>query len=106
MTPHEFAYFWVGLMLGFSLMGMLVGLVMIWSDKPKRNCDVGTPGEQAERYCNFTGRYNPCSYRGYARCAEDCPVNIKLKQEGLGDLLCQLEWAQMPYKPYKKENKQ
>ena len=62
-----------------------------------RNCDVGTAEEQARRYHNFVGRYNPCSYKGYARCAEDCPVHIKLMQEGHGELLCQLEWAQMPY---------
>ena len=64
---------------------------------PLRNCEVGTAEEQAERYRNFADRYVPCAYRGYARCAEDCPVNIKLTQEGCGELLCQLEWAQMPY---------
>lgn len=64
---------------------------------PPRNCEVGTAAEQYKRYCDFTGRYNPCAYRGYVRCAEDCPVNIKLTQEGHGELLCQLEWAQMPY---------
>lgn len=64
---------------------------------PPRNCDIGTAEEQERRYNNFTGRYNPCSYRGYARCAEDCPVHIKLMQEGHGELLCQLEWSQMPY---------
>lgn len=64
---------------------------------PPRNCDVGTAEEQARRYNNFTGRYTPCSYRGYARCAEDCPVRKKLIQEGYGSLLCQSEWAQMPY---------
>ena len=62
-----------------------------------RNCDIGTAEEQVRRYHNFTGRYNPCSYKGYARCAEDCPVHKKLTQEGHGELLCQLEWAQMPY---------
>jgi len=65
--------------------------------KPPRNCDVGTAEEQWERYCKFTDRYNPCSYKGNARCAEDCPIHIKLKREGHGELLCQLEWAQMPY---------
>lgn len=64
---------------------------------PPRNCDVGTAEEQYRRYNNFTGRYTPCSYRGYARCAEDCPVHKKLMQEGHGELLCQLEWSQMPY---------
>ena len=64
---------------------------------PPRNCDVGTPASQARRYHNFTDRYNPCSYKGYVRCAEDCPVHKKLMQEGHGELLCQLEWEQMPY---------
>jgi len=66
-------------------------------DLPRRNCDVGTPDEQSRRYCKFTDRYNPCSYRGNVRCAEDCPIHIKLRQEGHGELLCQLEWAQMQY---------
>lgn len=66
---------------------------------PRRNCDVGTADEQMSRYCKFTDRYNPCSYKGYARCAEDCPIHIKLRQEGNGELQCQLEWAQMPYTP-------
>ena len=65
--------------------------------EPPRQCDMGTAEEQARRYHNFADRYNPCSYKGYARCAEDCPVHIKLAQEGHGELLCQLEWAQMPY---------
>ena len=64
---------------------------------PRRNCDVGTAEEQRERYCKFTDRYNPCSDRGYVRCAEDCPIHMKLEREGHGVLLCQLEWAQMPY---------
>ena len=72
--------------------------------KPPRNCDVGTADEQAKRYHNFTDRYNPCSYKGYARCAEDCPVHIKLMQEGHGELLCQLEWAQMPYEEEEARN--
>lgn len=65
--------------------------------KPPRQCDMGTPEEQLRRYCKFTDRYNPCSYKGYVRCAEDCPMHIKLKREGYGELLCQLEWSQMPY---------
>ena len=64
---------------------------------PPRNCDVGTAEEQYERYDNFACRYNPCSFRGDVRCAEDCPVHKKLTREGHGELLCQLEWAQMPY---------
>ena len=64
---------------------------------PRRNCDKGTADEQMSRYCKFTDRYNPCSYKGYARCAEDCPIHIKLRQEGNGELQCKLEWAQMPY---------
>lgn len=64
---------------------------------PPRNCDVGSAEEQAGRCRNFGDRYNPCAYKGYARCAEDCPVHLKLTQEGHGELQCQLEWAQMPY---------
>lgn len=67
--------------------------------EPPRQCDFGTADEQMSRYCKFTDRYNPCSYKGYARCAEDCPIHIKLRQEGNGELQCQLEWAQMPYTP-------
>ena len=71
--------------------------------KPARQCDVGTAAQQAKRYHNFTDRFNPCSYKGYARCAEDCPVHKKLAQEGHGELLCQLEWAQMPYEEGKSD---
>lgn len=43
-------YFWFGTLLGFALMGILVGVIMIWSDRPKRNCDVGTAEEQVLRH--------------------------------------------------------
>ena len=70
--------------------------------KPPRQCDVGTAVEQLRRYCKFTDRYNPCSYKGNVRCAEDCPIHKKLTQEGHGELLCQLEWGQMPYEEVSK----
>ena len=48
---------------------------------PPRNCDVGTPAEQAKRkqaYCK------DCGCRG-------CPISAG------NTLLCDLGWAQMPY---------
>lgn len=83
--------------IAYSDNGVLVPMLRAALAEPARNCDVGTADEQMGRYCKFTYRYNPCSYRGDVRCAEDCPIHIKLKREGHGELLCQLEWAQMPY---------
>ena len=64
---------------------------------PPRNCDVGTAEEQYKRYCDFTRRCYPCAHEGYSRCAEYCPIHRKFTQEGHGEWLCQLEWAQVPY---------
>lgn len=83
--------FWIGLMLGIML-GMLVGLIMIWSDRPKRNCDVGTPAEQMERFEAYCNAHEPC---------ESCPLDRPRVCPS-----CGVHWAQMPYKPYKKVDKQ
>ena len=91
MTPHEFFYFWVGLMLGFALMGMLVGLVIIWSDRPKRNCDIGTPEDQYYRFEDYCAEHG--DLEGYDMC-NGCPL------ENTHD--CRITWMNMPYK---KENK-
>ena len=49
---------------------------------PLRNCDVGTPDEQSERFGRFCGHYR-------VRRCKDCPLLAKVP--------CEFEWAQMPY---------
>lgn len=63
---------------------------------PPRNCDVGTPGEQTERYRKlcFTHRYlgSDFSYtcKGFGKGR--CPFfNSHTKSK------CEFEWAQTPY---------
>lgn len=50
---------------------------------PRRNCDVGTAEEQAERYLNFCHNYPRCT---------GCPCVGRI-QYGQ----CEFAWAQMPY---------
>lgn len=49
-----------------------------------RNCDVGTPQEQEERYVNFCHNYPKCT-----RCP--CVGRVKYNK-------CEFVWLQMPYK--------
>jgi len=86
--------FWIGLMFGFALMGMLVGVIMIWSDKPKRNCDIGTYEEQYYRFEDYHAEHTDPD--AYDMC-KGCPL------ENTYD--CRIAWMNMPYKPYKKEDK-
>lgn len=86
-------YFWFGLMLGIALMGMLAGLIIIWSDKPKRNCDIGSPTEQNKRFEEFCKQHKELKLSSY-QCSDDCPC---LKT--LSDTDCEFTWSQMPYKP-------
>ena len=54
---------------------------------PPRNCDVGTPEEQAKRmdaYCASHGERIGCGWR-----CENCPLRSIER--------CELVWAQMPY---------
>lgn len=55
---------------------------------PLRNCDVGTPREQGERFKVFCSRKGE-GFGVAAYCAYECPCGNK------GD--CKLAWAQMPY---------
>ena len=55
--------------------------------RPRRNCDVGTAEEQAERY----GRYCDQFTRDGLHC-ENCPCCGKIP---FGK--CEFAWAQMPY---------
>ena len=64
----------------------------VWDalNEPPRNCDVGTPEEQAERFKEF------CLPR-VGRCSETstCPAHHQVNQFGIQ--YCQLRWAQLPY---------
>lgn len=91
MTPHEFFYFWVGLILGFALMGMLAILVIMRYSRPKRNYDIGTPEEQYYRFEDYCAEH--ADLEGYDMC-KGCPL------ENAHD--CRIVWMNLPYK---KENK-
>ena len=61
------------------------------SNKPLRNCDVGTPDEQAKRYAKFcNGHFTPSDIVGDCH---KCPLEDKRKMGGH----CSFYWAQMPY---------
>ena len=92
MTPHEFLYFMFGTLIGIGLMGMLAGLVIIWSDRPKRNCDIGTPVEQCYRFEDYCADH--ADLEGYDMC-KGCPL------ENTHD--CRIIWMNLPYK---KEDRQ
>ena len=69
---------------GMETRKMIVAAVNAASErKPRRNCDVGTPEEQAERQVNFC--------RDHPRCA-GCPCVGRVKYNK-----CEFAWAQMPY---------
>lgn len=55
---------------------------------PLRNCDVGTPKEQAERYEVFC-------FKHFAQCSSERPCS-GCPCDGQEDS-CQFAWAQMPY---------
>ena len=50
---------------------------------PRRNCEVGTPKEQAVRFTKFCYKH-----RSLKDCG-GCPL--------IGESCCELAWAQMPY---------
>lgn len=52
---------------------------------PPRNCDVGTPEEQKERFEKF------CEAQSSAANCDGCHLAM--------NYACEFEWAQMPYKP-------
>lgn len=69
-----------------------------WCDhalaKPPRQCDMGTPDEQSERFENFCLKHIGCAEETGGRHCVGCPLekaskNITQK--------CELYWAQMPY---------
>ena len=57
---------------------------------PLRNCDVGTAEEQEARFESFCMAYEETKEPGLKVCSDNCP----LVKTGL----CDLHWAQMPYK--------
>ena len=56
-----------------------------------RNCDVGTPEEQRERFEKFCSKYET-RHEDEAYCSKHCPLS------GCDSIvLCVLKWAQWPY---------
>ena len=87
--------FWVGLILGISLSNIVTGLVLIWSDRPKRNCDVGTPIQQYYRFQDYHAKHINSIDRDMCK---GCPLEGEMKAHD-----CRFVWMNMPYK---KEDKQ
>lgn len=70
-----------------------------WCDhalaEPPRQCDAGTPDEQAERFENFCLKHIGCAEETGGKHCLCCPLvkaSEKITQK------CELYWAQMPYK--------
>lgn len=61
---------------------------------PRRNCEVGTPEEQAERFRKFCLDNMKKGGEDF-RCHKNCPAKNYIN--GWGIPYCQLKWAQMPY---------
>ena len=61
---------------------------------PARNCDVGTPAEQAERF----HRYCRAHRTFFTECSASCPFTSAPDINH-----CQSGWAQLPYAPAAKE---
>ena len=59
--------------------------------KPPRNCDVGTPDEQAERFGKLCGKF----YNEEEPCNEKCPLASLPIIHGFPR--CQAYWEQAPY---------
>lgn len=59
--------------------------------EPVKNCEVGSPEEQVERFKKFCARFDCC----------DCPVRKKWNFKATGDESCQLLWASMPHEEKK-----
>lgn len=60
---------------------------------PLRQCDVGTPEEQKERFDAF------CNAQPRKRYGCDC--NLQKNRQGLCEGLCEFAWAQTPYEEQK-----
>ena len=56
---------------------------------PLRNCDVGTVGQQDERFTAFCNRH----FKAVGLCDKDCPCRDFNMIGGA----CSIVWAQMPY---------
>ena len=71
--------------------GAIVSKVDAALTVPVRDCDVGTPDEQAKRYAKFcNGHFTPSDIVGDCH---KCPLEDKRKMGGR----CSFYWAQMPY---------
>ena len=92
MTPHDPLYFLcLGLVFGIGFTGMLVGLLIILSDRSKRNGDVGTPIEQYYRFADYCAEQTtPMPVTDEYDICVNCP--LKDAQD------CRISWMNMPYK--------
>lgn len=72
---------------GLASICALVGKAKAALAAPPRNCDIGTPEEQAQRFLRFCLGHQP--KEGDCTCA--CPAFVGK------DVDCHFSWAQMPY---------
>ena len=68
----------------------LICRIQALENRPKRNCDVGTVEEQADRFDLFCSKYK-CS-GAWDSTSPECPISKDKK-----GVMCELAWAQMPY---------
>ena len=61
---------------------------------PPRNCDVGTPDEQVERFEDFCLKHIGCAEETGGRHCVGCPLEKASKK---ATQKCELYWVQMPY---------
>ena len=62
--------------------------------EPPRNCDVGTPDEQSERFENFCLKHIGCAEETGGRHCVGCPLE---KASRNITQRCELYWAHLPY---------
>lgn len=70
----------------------LRGMVVRALSTPARNCDVGTPEEQQNRFRDFCRHHEREGECGIGRSVAACPAF-----HGWSNPDCSLWWAQMPY---------
>ena len=62
--------------------------------QPQRNCDVGSPDEQAERFEDFCLKHTGCAEETGGKHCVGCPLEKASKHT---TQKCELYWAQLPY---------
>ena len=94
---HENAIEYVGMTI-MDVLGQHLNAAYAALAEPLRDCDAGTPEEQAERFRKFCLDHMEKGGRAF-RCHKNCPAKNYIN--GWGNPYCQLKWAQLPYEEVK-----